>query len=1007
MLRNAGARLSRAFSTAPLDSKAFSNTLFLPKTKFPLRPDPTKNEALYRSRTSEELYKWQRQNVTGPEFVFHDGPPYANGDLHMGHALNKILKDIINRFALLRGRKVHYIPGWDCHGLPIENKALQELGQDPSNVPPSTIRAAAHAVAAREITSQKEQFRQFGIMADWDSDESTYRTLDHEYEMRQLRIFEQMVNNGLIHRRYRPVHYSPSSRSALAEAELVYKDNHSSLSVYVTFGLDDHSSQTVLEGHTNLAFTEPVQLLIWTTTPWTLTANMGIAVHCDMTYTLLRRLDNDSLVIVAQSRLEALQDILGPTEWITDIEGNDLIGLRYDPIFSSFHSTPSMEILSSSHVTSESGTGLVHCAPAHGDEDYKLFRDNGLIDSGPNPSSAESDMLCHVNEGKFSEKVAGVVGLDIARQLVGQPVLSEGNRAIVKLLEEAGRLLAAKRYTHRYPYDWKTDQPIIVTATSQWFANLDRIKGEALEALKDVQFYPFQSRNRLESFIQSRSEWCISRQRVWGVPIPALINVSTGDAVLNQESLRHILGVLEQKGAQYWWEGPLEDFLLPGMKPEDWAKSTDTMDVWFDSGTSWSMLDPSPSTEGGRSHRADVCLEGSDQHRGWFQSQLLTAVAVGSGPDNKGHPQSPYGTLITHGMVLDEKGKKMSKSLGNIVSPLTIVLGGSDKNKDPAYGADLLRLWAASVEYTNDMSIGRTSLTQTAEAMRKIRNSARFILGNLRDGEVLRDFKRVEQEELGLVERYVMHELWALEKTALEGYKEYDFASVTTALVNFANVTLSSLYFDITKDVLYANSFESVERRAVVTVFGKILSTITSILAPTLPHLAEEIHAHLPLPDQVRANSFFEQRWEPLDARWEDRVAEVEMDALLKVRKSVLALLEKARGDKRLKSSLEAEVDIIVPNGEVGNSLVELLRREERILKTLFITSDASVIDKGSLGSVSQSPEWVYTESGDNLEGLGIRIRPATLEKCPRCWTYTRPEEEEVCGRCIEVLRSS
>ncbi|KAJ4463961.1 tRNA synthetases class I-domain-containing protein [Lentinula edodes] len=1023
MLRNAGARFSRAFNTVPLDTKAFSDTLFLPKTAFPLRPDPTKNEILYRSRTCEELYRWQRKNIDGPEFVFHDGPPYANGDLHMGHALNKILKDIINRFALLKGRKVHYIPGWDCHGLPIENKALKELGKDSSNVPPSTIRAAAHAVAVREIASQKEQFRQFGIMADWDDDASTYRTLDHSYEMRQLRIFEQMVNNGLIHRRYRPVHYSPSSRSALAEAELVYKENHVSHSVYVTFALDHPSAELVLK-ITNLSSFEPIQLLIWTTTPWTLTANMGIAVHSDMVYTLLRRMTDSSLTLIAQSRLEALQDILGPIEILAELKGVDLVGLEYSPIFSSLCDTepPAMRILGSSHVTSESGTGLVHCAPAHGEEDYKLFRSYDLISSGTqSPSTAMSNtLICHVHDGLFSEKVVDVVG-PAAHMLVGKPVLEEGSRGVVELLKQAGRLLAVKRYTHKYPYDWKTDKPIIVTATSQWFANLDRIKDDALKALNDVQFYPNQSRNRLESFIQSRSEWCISRQRVWGVPIPALLNTRTGDAMLNRGSLRHIINVLEEKGVKHWWEGPVEEFLPPEMKTVDvgeWQKSTDTMDVWFDSGTSWSMLDP-PAPSEGRSFRADVCLEGSDQHRGWFQSQLLTAVGSASEttteyPSGAATPnaklRSPYGTLITHGMVLDEKGKKMSKSLGNIVSPLTIVLGGTDKKNDPAYGADILRLWAASVEFKTDISIGRTSLTQTAEAMRKIRNSARFMLGNIRDGTALEGLERVERKDMGLVERFVMHELYVLEKIALKGYEEFDFAKVTAALVNFANTTLSSLYFDITKDCLYANSFRSIERKAVVTVLEKILNTTTSILAPILPHLAEEIHQHLSRDQNLHPKSFFEKGWKPLDPEWEDYAAAKDMSYLLKIRKAVLGLLEEARGHKRVKSSLEAEVDILLPNEGGDHPVVELLKREEQILKTLFITSDACLVDEGSLGSASQSSVWVYTESldlGEDLDALGIRVRPASVAKCPRCWTYTKHSKEETtCARCADVLRS-
>ncbi|KAK7462821.1 isoleucine-tRNA ligase [Stygiomarasmius scandens] len=947
----------------------------------------------------------KRQSAHG---YAHKSQLETRSDSFQGHALNKILKDIINRFHVLQGRKVHYIPGWDCHGLPIENKALQELGQDSVSVPPSAIRSAAHNTAVREVASQKEQFHQFGIMADW-SNESTYRTLDHDYEMRQLRIFQTMVEKGLIYRHYRPVHYSPSSRSALAEAELVYKDDHVSHSVFIAFDLD---TQSVNEHHLLRTLgAEKIQLMVWTTTPWTLTANMGIAVHPDLVYSVLRRVDDKSLIIIAKERIEALQSTLGQIESVLEITGSDLLDLTYLPIFCSLHQNQSqslLKIIPASHVTSDSGTGLVHCAPAHGAEDYNAFRSLGLL------AQADS-IVCHVDAaGSFSEEVIKVVGENAGKSLIGQPVLDGGSRAVVELLKRTGSLIAIKRFKHRYPYDWKTDKPIIVTATSQWFANLDNIKDNALAALRDVKFFPPASRNRLESFIRSRSEWCISRQRVWGVPIPAIYHVPTDRAILDSKSLDHILSILDKKGTAYWWEGPVEEFIHPDLlqsktKTEDlsnvWRKGTDTMDVWFDSGTSWSMLNEmgvGRNSDSNREWDADVCLEGSDQHRGWFQSQLLTAVSSSTSPQGQIQSQSPYGTLITHGMVLDEKGKKMSKSLGNIISPLTIVHGGKDKKKEPAYGADILRLWAATVEYWNDMSIGPTVLSQTAESMRKVRNSARFLLGNLNvdvgDGRV----ERVGREELGLAERYVMHELFQLEKIALENYASYNFPKVMNALVNFANITLSSLYFDITKDCLYANDIHSVERRAVVTVLEKILETMTPVLAPVIPHLAEEIHQSY----YGSETSFFQKKWMPLGHEWEDFKAHKEMNELLKIRKTVLALLENARGQKQLKSSLEAEVDIIIPDDIGANDVVDLLRREESFLKTLFIVSDASLTDEGSLGTVS--PAWVYSDSV-SIPGtdstLGIRVRPATLEKCPRCWTFTRVESESVCGRCRGVLK--
>ncbi|TFY58371.1 hypothetical protein EVG20_g8173, partial [Dentipellis fragilis] len=939
--------LSGDKAAAKTDSKAFSKTLLLPKTSFPLWTDPAKTEVAFRHKTCDALYKWQRDNAKGPTFVLHDGPPYANGNLHMGHALNKILKDIINRYHVSLGHQVHYIPGWDCHGLPIENKALKELGvkkiedingfngsrHDGSGLTADTIRSAAEATAKREIETQKSEFQELGIMADW-SDKGTYRTLDHEYEMRQLRIFQKMVEKGrvcvpgLIYQYYRPVYFSPSSQTALAEAELVYRDDHVSHSVYVTYTVNTQSDGMKSALRKLLAGEKNVKLLVWTTTPWTLTANMARPIYF----------------------------------------GSDLAGTAYHGLFRSLvdstqRETYSWIIVPSSHVTPDSGTGLVHCAPSHGYEDYNLFSSLEIV-------KHSSDVFNHVDKrGAFEPTVSDIVGDDVAQTLVGKPVLSEGSKAMVKLLEQLGVLMKVEKIKHRYPYDWKTNEPIIITATQQWFANLDNIKEDALTALEDVAFQPSISRNRLDSFINSRSEWCISRQRVWGIPIPWLSH--HGDVILDSASLEHIISVLEEKGLAHWWNGPVEDFVPPALRidgedpKESWVRGTDTMDVWFDSGTSWAQL----GEREGRP-RADVCLEGSDQHRGWFQSQLLTAVGA------SGEARAPYGTLITHGMVLDQEGKKMSKSLGNVVSPMEVIKGGKDKKKNPAYGADVLRLWATTVEYWRDMSIGPTVLAQAAESLRKIRNSARFILGNIGKEEARAQLQRVEHGELRLAERYVMHELYKLEQTALDGYATYNFPKVINSLTNFANITLSSLYFDITKDSLYADSLTSFERRSVVTALEQVLETITHVMAPVLPHLAEEIH-HTVVnggDDKASGNSMFMKTWKPLSPEWEDVAAEKDMTALLTVRNSVLALLEKARSDKNLKSSLEAEVDLILPShGSSASPLVSVLRAQETFLKTLFIVSDASVTDKEHLKTSELA--WLYTDTSGDIH---IRVRPAT-----------------------------
>ncbi|KII91192.1 hypothetical protein PLICRDRAFT_37894 [Plicaturopsis crispa FD-325 SS-3] len=995
-------------STAPVDNKAFSATLLLPETAFPLYSDPSEREVLFQGKTCEDLYQWQWNNAQGPLFVFHDGPPYANGRLHMGHALNKIIKDIINRYQVLQGRKVHYMPGWDCHGLPIESKTLKELGKNSRLLPPSTIRAAAKATAEREIAIQRDEFRRLGIMADW-SQGSTYRTLDRAYEIRQLRVFQKMVERGLIYRHYRPVHYSPSSRSALAEAELEYNEEHISHSVYVSFVLiPDSKASASLRRVLTLAQVQDLKtkVLVWTSTPWTLTANMGIAVHPDLAYSVVKLTTPEhggDLLIVATERVHALAKITGPVDVITSLRGSDLLDATYLPIFHRLNpgkATP-FNIIPASHVNSKSGTGLVHCAPAHGAEDYTAFRSQGLI-------SSDTAMLCHVDgEGKFTQGVIDVVGADAAESLIGNEVLKGGSTAVVELLRQTGTLWAVEKYKHKYPYDWKTKKPIIVTATSQWFANLENIKDDALGALQDVNFIPQASRNRLQTYVRDRSEWCISRQRVWGVPIPALRHVPSDTVILDSTTLSHILPILSEKGVEYWWDGPAEEFVPPSLagRGGPWEKGTDTMDVWFDSGSSWSMLEETgfAAPESGRRHLADVCLEGSDQHRGWFQSQLLTCIGSNSGVAN---PASPYGTLITHGMVLDEKGKKMSKSDGNIISPMTIINGGKDKQKNPAYGADVLRLWAATVEYSNDMPIGPTVLSQCSESLRRIRNSARFILGNIGDAESRRDFIPVPREAMGLIERYVMNELYNVETIAREGYESYNFAKAMTALINLANVTLSSFYLDITKDCLYANALNSPERRAVVTVLAQTLSTITSVMAPVLPHLAEEIH-HINQrgTDKAAGLSVFATTPTPLGAEWHEPEVREEMDQLLGVRSVVLSLLEQARQAKQLKNSLEAEVDLIVTGDAEDSQLVKLLRDNEDSLKTIFIVSDAYVENEGSLGT--SSPEWVYTTSmaipGCEDE-LGIRVRPSTLAKCPRCWTYSRPPQDVLCGRCATVV---
>lgn len=970
--------------------------MLLPKTTFPLWAEPSVREEPFRQRTTSGLYKWQAEQKDRPLFVLHDGPPYANGHLHMGHALNKILKDIINRYQLLRGNRVDYVPGWDCHGLPIEHKALKELGAGHETISPIAVRKIARQVAERDMQVQMEEFKQFGIMADW-SHEGTYRTMDHDYEIRQLRIFQKLVKKGLISRRYRPVHWSPSSKSALAEAELEYVEDHKSFPVYVKFqvtgGQMAPGLASMLENVRN-GKDEPVHLVIWTTTPWTLPANMAIGVNAKLDYALLRRTEHpdEGILIIGKDRLEALNKVLGEYEVLGILPGSALAGTAYSHLFHS-STSPAPLVTEWSDVEAGTGTGLVHMAPGHGKEDYAALTATGLLD--------KLDIVCPVDDGgRYTDDVVSLAkDPAVGERLRGKEVLSDGGKEMVGILKESGVLVGQGTLKHKYPYDWKTKKPIILRATSQWFANVDDIKGAALRSLRTVKFHPEISRSRMESFVRERSEWCISRQRAWGVPIPALYDAETDEAILTAESLDHIISVLAGKGVDYWFEGPVEDFIPPNLRNDGrkYVKGTDTVDVWFDSGTSWSLIKERLAEKDG-DRLCDVYLEGSDQHRGWFQSSLLTAT----GAAEVGKEAAPYGDLITHGFVLDDKGKKMSKSDGNIISPLTIIKGGQNKKKDPAYGADLLRLWAASVEYGRDVSIGPKVLAQSAETLRKLRNTVRFMLANLKDGEALQgDFKPATREELSLIDNYVMLQLQQLEQTCREAYRDYNFPRVVASLNRFATNTLSSLYFDVTKDTLYADPVTHPTRRATITVLSEILHTLVPILAPILPHLAEEVNQTLNQQDSTPVVSAFSSGWREMPLDWNNPAVSQRMDTLLQVRSEVMIALEQARKDKHIGGSLGAALEIVLPKVIEKNSTSEIILAESSLLKTLFVVSNVQVLHQADRPSERLLCERVIDDRGQKLV-LRV-VSPADL-KCPRCWQFTRSAEKDLCHRCFTAV---
>lgn len=679
------------------EQKSYKDTVNLPKTGFDMRANAVKKEPeLQEFWAKEQVYEKLAQNNPKDLFILHDGPPYANGSLHMGHALNKVLKDIINKYKLLQGHKVRYVPGWDCHGLPIELKVLQSLKQkEREALTPITLRHKARDFALKAQQEQAEGFKRYGVWGDW---ENPYLTLLPEYEAAQIEVFGKMALNGYIYRGLKPVHWSPSSQTALAEAELEYPEGHTSRSIYASFTLTKlgEKAQSLAEFMPNLA------VAIWTTTPWTIPGNLAVAVNGHLDYAVVEispRLVGEGLgvryLIVAKDLVESLSNTLDCELTIkTVIKGEELELSTYKhPLFD----RESPVVIGGDYITTESGTGLVHTAPGHGLEDYMTGQKYHL------PILSPVD-----DKGNFTEEAGEFQGLN---------VLKDANQAIIDALTAKGSLLKEEAYAHKYPYDWRTKKPTIFRATEQWFASVDGFRDLALKAIKEVKWIPSQGENRITPMVADRSDWCISRQRSWGLPIPVFYDEETNEPLLNEETINHVRDIIREKGSDAWWELSVDELLPESYRNngKTYRKGMDTMDVWFDSGSSWAAV---ANQREELKYPVDLYLEGSDQHRGWFQSSLLTSVAVNG--------IAPYKTVLTHGFVLDEKGMKMSKSLGNVVDPNLIINGGKNQKQQPPYGADVLRLWVSSTDYSGDVRIGDNIIKQLADVYRKIRNTARF-----------------------------------------------------------------------------------------------------------------------------------------------------------------------------------------------------------------------------------------------------------------------------------------
>ena len=903
------------------------DTLLMPNTKFPMRGNLPNKEPEFLKRWEEmDLYnKILEKNAGKPSYVLHDGPPYANGNIHIGHALNKILKDFIVKYKNMNGFVSPYVPGWDTHGLPIE-QVLVNNGVDRKSMPANKFRNKCKDYALKQVDKQRADFKKLGVLGDWDN---PYLTLDPKFEAEQIRVFGKMVDKGYIYKGLKPIYWSPSSESALAEAEIEYHD-HTSPSIYVAFDLVSE----------NGAVEKGTKFVIWTTTPWTLPANLGIAVHPDFEYQVVKY--NGESYLVAKERVAFLAEKFG---WENYETGEVLVGkdLEYLLCQHPFLDRTSTLILAD-YVTLDSGTGLVHTAPGHGVDDYLV----GQL-------QYKLGVLSPVdNQGVLTEE---------AGQFAGKFVF-DANKDIIAHLAETGALLQQEDITHSYPHDWRSKKPIIFRATPQWFCSVDAFRTELLEAVDNTKFYSEWGKPRLYNMIRDRGDWVISRQRVWGVPIPVFY-AENGEAILDIELIEHVAKIFEEEGSTVWFYKEAKDLLPegythPGSPNGEFTKEMDIMDVWFDSGTSHQGC---CAIRKELTYPADLYLEGSDQYRGWFNSSLITSVAVSG--------VAPYKELVSAGFVMDGNGNKMSKSLGNVISP-------NEVGKE--LGAEIIRLWSASVDYTQDVRISKDILKQVSETYRKIRNTFRFLLGNLYNGNFNNQTDLLVYEDLEELDKYMVLKFEKVVAKVLDYYENYQFNSITTELINFFNVELSSFYLDYGKDILYIEGEDSHKRQSMLTVLYTVLSKSVRLFAPILSFTAEEVYDNMPYEDaeSVHLTDF------PVKNLVDDAALEAKWDKLLEVRDDVNKALEESRNEKVIGKSLEAAVEVYSNDTEV----VELLNSVAN-LNQFFIVSKVEVKENDGV---------VY-------DLATVKVTKAEGHRCERCWNIVdEVNEEGLCPRCASIL---
>lgn len=943
----------------------YGKTLHLPETEFPMRGNLPKREP-------EFLKFWEDNNIYqkrldlrkgGKQFILHDGPPYANGKLHIGHALNKTLKDMIMKYKTMQGYYTRYIPGWDTHGLPIEHAVIKETGLNRHEIAPLELRKKCHDYALEQVENQKKDFIRFGVLGEW---ERPYLTLRPEFEVKQIGIFGEMAKRGHIYKGLKTVYWCTHCETALAEAEIEYKDKKS-FSIYVKFPYVAEKTVTLPEGvDPNKAYA-----VIWTTTPWTMPANVAISVNPEFNYSWVQV--GDEYYLMATDLLAgALKDAkVEDYKVLNTFSGEKLELAEFKHPFierSSF-------VLLGDHVTLDAGTGCVHTAPAHGVEDFDVvakYRNEGKIDL-PIVSlvDPQGKYVSKVDEGRYGDTEVPLAGAEI----------HEAEVPVIKILAHNNHLLAKSSLHHQYAHCWRCKNPVIYRATEQWFASVDGFRQEALDAIdKQVQWIPAWGHDRIYNMVRDRGDWCVSRQRAWGVPIPVFYCEKCGEYEINEDTIKSVQAWVAKEGSDAWWAHTAEELLPQGFTcshcgHDKFRKETDIMDVWFDSGSSWAGV----LEVNGLDVPTAMYLEGSDQHRGWFNSSLLTGVATTG--------KAPYNSVLTHGFVVDGEGRKMSKSVGNTVAPSDII---------DVYGADVMRLWVSSADYQADVRLSKDIIKQLSDVYRKIRNTFRFLLGNLDDFNPNTD--KVPYEAMQEIDKWALLRLEEVRAKVTEAYENYEFHVLYHAIHNFCTVDLSSIYLDILKDTMYAETATAAARRSAQTAMYEIVKTLMAMVTPVLSFTAEEVFQFLPkeegMPESVMLLDWPQAKEEYLDAD-----IKAKWDALLALRGEMTKALELARQNKVIGHPLDAAVTVYAD----GDAFKALNALGHQGLAKFLIVSEASVVE----GKAKAPAEAFQSEEAD----LAVSVVASTLEKCERCWIHKEDvgsdsDHPTLCARCASVVKA-